>query len=534
MSQLESFKALGLSGETLEALNKKGFEAPSSIQEKVIPLLLQGDKDVVGQSHTGSGKTAAFGLPIIERIQPRSGSVQALILTPTRELTLQVAEELISLKGSKKLTILPVYGGQSIEMQLKHLKRGVDIVVGTPGRLLDHIRRKSLKLSALSFCILDEADEMLNMGFLEDVQKILDQTPDEKRTLLFSATMPKEILDIAETYMGEYELIKIQKQQLTVSETDQIYFQVRESDKFEALCRIIDIEDVFYGLVFCRTKIDADRIAGGLINRGYDADALHGDLSQAQREKVMDKFRKQVINILVATDVAARGIDVNDLTHVINFALPQDPESYVHRIGRTGRAGKEGTAITFITPSEERKLLFIQKKTKSTIRREQVPEVYDIVEAKKARIESDLLSIIHSNGYMNQMAWAQSLLKVESPEALLAAFLSYAFEEELDPSNYNVIRDAQPHIPGQTRLFIARGRKDGMTPQKLIRLINEKVNVNPQKIKDILIQENFSFMNVPFREAELILKEFQKRKPGKKALVEKAAPRDGKDSGKGR
>ena len=284
-----------------------------------------------------------------------------------------------SLKGNKKLHIVPIYGGQAIELQLRSLKKGVDVVVGTPGRVLDHIRRKTMNLQEISYLVLDEADEMLNMGFIDEVEKIMKATNPEKRTMLFSATMPKEILRIAKKYMGKYEFVAVEKETLTVNLTDQIYFEVATSDKFDALCRIIDIEHEFYGLVFCRTKVDVDKIAKHLVDRGYDADALHGDISQYQRELILNKFKKKRTNILVATDVAARGIDIVELSHVINYSLPQDPESYVHRIGRTGRAGKEGTAITFVTPEEYRRLLFIKRIAKTEIRKEKLPRIKDII-----------------------------------------------------------------------------------------------------------------------------------------------------------
>jgi ATP-dependent RNA helicase DeaD len=397
--------------------------------------------------------------------------------------------------------------------------------VGTPGRILDHLRRGSLKLDALDYCVLDEADEILNMGFLEDVHEILRQTNANKRTLLFSATMPAEILKIAKTYMGPYELVRIQDKQLTVAQTDQIYFQVSEADKFEALCRIIDFEEDFYGLVFCRTKIDADKISHRLVDRGYDVDTLHGDLSQMQREKVMNRFRKHQINILVATDVAARGIDVNDLSHVINFAIPQDPESYVHRIGRTGRAGKNGTAITFITPSEEKKLNFIEQKTNSKIRKERVPQVKDIIQAKKQRIRADLENLTYSDVNREYLLMANELLENNSPELVLAALLKQTYQEELNPANYNEIREVPSQISGQTRLFIAKGRKDGMTPPKLVHFIAVSIKIKPKQITDVLIQEDFSFITVPFKEAEMILKYFRRQKNGKRSIVEKATPR---------
>jgi len=522
MEKLASFQALGLSSNILSSLHHKGFEEPTPIQEKVIPLLMCGDKDVIGQAQTGTGKTAAFGLPIIEKIKVNNLNVQALILTPTRELTIQVAEEIHSLRGKKGLKIIPLYGGQSIELQLKQLKKGVHLVVGTPGRILDHLRRKTLKLEHLNFCVLDEADEMLNMGFIDDVETILEYTNRNKRTMLFSATMPNEILRIAKKYMGQYELVQIKQKQLTVDQTDQIYFEVPKRDKFEALCRIIDIEKEFYGLVFCRTKVDVDNIANSLIDRGYDADGLHGDLSQAQREKIMNKFKKQRITLLVATDVAARGIDVQNLTHVINYALPQDPESYVHRIGRTGRAGKEGTAVTFITPEENRKLMFIQRITKSKIQRRNLPQVKDIITVKKKRIRTQLEDIIETQDYKDYLSMAQDLLETNAPDEALAALLKFTFQDELDASNYNAIRDVSPKIQGDTRLFIARGKKDGMTKKSLAKFITEKVHITGGKFLDIYIQETFSFITVPFREAELILKHFKTRHKGKKPIVVKA------------
>lgn len=391
MEKLAKFKALGLSDSTLKALKKKGFEEPTPIQEKVIPLFLKGECDIIGQAQTGTGKTTAFGAPIIEKIHEKSGKIQAIILTPTRELAIQVSEELNSLKGDKKLHIIPIYGGQSMTQQLRALKSGVDIVVGTPGRVIDHLERKSLNLKDVAYFVLDEADEMLNMGFIDAIKEILNATGPEKRMLFFSATMPKAILGIVKKYMQKYEHVAIEEE-LVTDLTEQIYFEVQENDKFEALCRIIDIEDDFYGLIFCRTKTDTSRLAQNLGDRGYLVDALHGDLSQQEREKILNKFRKQKINILVATDVAARGIDIIELTHVINYSLPQDPDSYVHRIGRTGRAGKQGTAITFVTSTEYRRLTYIKKTSKSDMKKGRLPEIKDVIKAKRARVKAELES----------------------------------------------------------------------------------------------------------------------------------------------
>jgi len=526
---MEKFKSLGLSNTTISALMEKGFEEPTPIQEATIPLLLQGEFDVVGQAQTGTGKTAAFGLPIIEKISNNTRSVQTLVLVPTRELALQVSEELNSLKGKKKLTIVPIYGGQSMEQQISKLKRGIDIVVGTPGRILDHIKRKKLKLQHISYLVLDEADEMLNMGFIEDIEKILEHANPDRNTLLFSATMPKEIMAIAKNYMREYQVVKVTKQQLTTNLTEQIYFQVNEADKFEALCRIVDIEFDFYGLVFCRTKNDVSRIAGHLVDRGYDADALHGDISQYQREEVLKKFRKKRINILVATDVAARGMDIKDLTHVINYALPQDPDSYVHRVGRTGRAGKEGTAITFVTPSEFKKITRIQKAVKSDIRLEKIPRVREIVRAKRARIKRDLFRLVNEEMDSSYLKMANDLLEENDPERVLAALLKYAFHKHLDTSHYHEIGQARANKvsnvdqKGKTRLFIALGKEDGMSEKKLVQFIKKGSNVRRERIKNIRLFDEYSFVTVPYKDAEVILKMFGgKKKPGKRPIIERA------------
>ena len=358
---MTKFRELGLSGDMVEALHKKGFEEPTPIQAKTIPFLLKNEKDLIGKAQTGTGKTAAFGIPIIENVVPEGKKIQAIILAPTRELAIQVAEELSSFAEHRKTRIITVYGGQPIERQISGLRRGVDIVVGTPGRVLDHINRGTMDISKVSYVVLDEADEMLNMGFIDDIETILKTAPKERRTVLFSATMPSHIENLAKKYMSNYEIISVMSDKVNRTNIEQIYFEVSQSDKFEALFRIIDVEKAFYGLIFCRTKLDADEIAHKLANRGLKSEALHGDISQGQREKILQKFRDKKLTALVATDVAARGIDVDNLTHVINYSLPQDPESYVHRIGRTGRAGKSGTAITLITPSEYRKLTTIQK-----------------------------------------------------------------------------------------------------------------------------------------------------------------------------
>lgn len=534
---LEKFKELGLSDAILKELHKKGFEEPTEIQEKAIPILLESDTDIIGQAQTGTGKTAAFGLPMIERMKQDSKAVQALILCPTRELAIQVSEEINSFKGKKKFKIIPIYGGQSMTDQLRRLKSGVDIVVGTPGRVFDHIKRKSLKLDQVSYVVLDEADEMLNMGFIDDVEEILEYTNTERRTLLFSATMPDRIMKVARKYMKEYEIITTKKGQLTVDLTDQIYFETAPSDKFESLCRIIDVETEFYGLVFCRTKISVDELSNKLIDRGYAADGIHGDLSQHLRERILDKFKKQRIRILVATDVAARGIDVENLSHVINFALPQDPEAYVHRIGRTGRAGKKGIAITFISPEEYRKLMNIARFTKTKIRKEKLPGAGEIVEIKKTRIQSELNEIIDTQSHRDYMKIAEQMLSDKDPVDIVAAILKYSLEDELSEKKYKEIADVSVDKKGTTRLFVSFGRKDGLTPRKLIKLINNETKVTSGKINEVKVMDSFSFLTVPFEEAEKILKAFKGRKSVKKPHIQKAnapMPKANKGTKKGK
>ena len=524
MTEKKSFKELGLSESSLSAIARKGFEEPSGIQALTIPVMLQNKKNIIAQAQTGTGKTAAFGLPILELIDPDKKGVQALILAPTRELAIQVAEEIHSLRGEKQIRTMPIYGGQSIDQQLRRLKKGVHIVVGTPGRIIDHLKRKTLNLKFIDHLILDEADEMLNMGFLEDMEEIMKHTNPEKKTLLFSATMPTRIRDLAKKYMGGYELLKAKAENVTTDLTEQIYFEVKASDKFDALCRIVDYVNNFYGLVFCRTKMDVDELVSKLLSRGYDAEAIHGDISQAQRERTLGRFKKKSINILVATDVAARGIDVNDLSHVINFALPHDPEAYVHRIGRTGRAGKEGTAITFITPSEYKKLMYIQKVAKTRIKRSNVPSVDDIIANKREKIAEELNKALDSDLDSSYYNWAKTLLETGKPSKILAAVLSFAFEEDLNPDSYGKVKEfsEKPHdldTRGKARLFVAQGKKDKLHADGLIRMVLSAVRMKSRDITDIQIMDNFSFMTVPFEYAEPLIKAFKSNRRGQKPLI---------------
>ena len=343
--------------EIIRATQAMGYTEMTEIQQKAIPLMLAGH-DMIAKAPTGTGKTVAFGIPILQKAAGfPAGAPKAVVLSPTRELAQQIAQDLTNLaQFLPEIRVVCVYGGAGLEKQQKQLKAGCQIVVATPGRLMDHYRHHALDLSQVTTIVLDEADEMLNMGFVEDVEEIMSHTSEERRVLLFSATMPERIIRLSKTYMRDTEIVRVENKQLTTDLTEQIYFEVREADKFDALPRIIDVAPDFYGLLFARTTSGADETASRLAARGYAAEVLHGDVSQAQREKILRKFRDRSVNILVATDVAARGIDVGNLTHVINYSLLLDSESYVHRIGRTGRAGKQGTAITFVSPSEFRGL----------------------------------------------------------------------------------------------------------------------------------------------------------------------------------
>jgi len=522
MTKLKEFKDLGLSDELLFALEKKGFEKPSPIQALTIPALLNGDKDIIGQAQTGTGKTAAFSLPIIERFEKTNKKAFAVVLAPTRELAVQVSEEMNSLKGKKKMSILPIYGGQSIERQIKAIKRGVDIIVGTPGRIMDLMRRKVIKFDALEYFILDEADEMLNMGFLEDIEEILSHTNDEKRMLFFSATMPKEIITVAGKFMGDYEVKKVESKEVTNDLVEQLYFEVRESDKFEALCRILDVEIDFYGIVFCKRKMDVDDVVNHLIERGYDAEAIHGDISQHQREKTLTRFKNKTINLLIATDVAARGIDVGNLTHVVNYSLPQEAEAYVHRIGRTGRAGNEGVAITFVTPRESRKLMQIQRVAKAEIKKKDIPQVAEIIEAKKESLHAFVNEIIEEKDHQSYIDFAKELTINHDPIEVLSAILRHTYDEEFEASSYKDIKDVNIKFDEKTRLFVGMGRKDNLTPKKLLEMVYKEAHVKGRKIRDIRIMNDFSFMTMPFVEAEKVIEAFKRQKRRGKPLIERA------------
>jgi ATP-dependent RNA helicase DeaD len=534
MENIQNFTELGLSENLLAAVKEKGFEEPTPIQAKIIPLLLSQTEDIVGRAQTGTGKTAAFALPLIQKLQQAQevsgglSGVKVLVLVPTRELAVQVSAEIYSLRGGFALSVLPVYGGQSMSHQLTRLKKGVHIVVGTPGRIIDHINRKSLKLEAVTDVVLDEADEMLNMGFIDDVEEILKSTPQERRTMLFSATMPYRIADLAKKHMKNHVSVSVESGALVTDLTEQIYFEVEEGDKLEALCRIIDMENEFYGLIFCHTKIDTDRIATKLADRGYEVAAMHGDIAQNDREKILARFRNKSVPILVATDVAARGIDIEDLTHVINFSLPRNPESYIHRIGRTGRAGKHGTAVTFITPEEYRKLMFIKRAAKTEIQKRKVPGISQVISTRRSKIKKEIIDSLVENTGDKFESLAEELLETSAPLDLVAALLRYSFHGELDEKRYSEMREVGDRAQGprgKARLFVGLGKADKMTPRKLAAFIQQQTSVRENNIDDIQVFDAFSFITVPFKDAEVILGILGKGIKGEKPIVKQATER---------
>ena len=425
---MNTFTQLGLSPEVLKSISSMGFEEMTPIQQEAIPIGLAG-QDLIGQARTGTGKTAAFGIPMVENFVPEQGLPQGLVITPTRELAIQVAEELNKIGSYKRIRSLPVYGGQDIDRQIKNLKKRPEIIVGTPGRLLDHIRRRTIRLSEVATVVLDEADEMLNMGFIEDIDAILREVPEQRQTLLFSATMPRPIQELALKFMIEPKLIQIKSKEVTVPAVSQSFIEVQERQKFDALCNLLDIQPPELAIVFGRTKRRVDEIAEGLKSRGYSAEGIHGDLSQARRESVLRQFKNGTIDVLVATDVAARGLDISGGSHVYNFDIPQDAEGYVHRIGRTGRAGRSGEAISLVTPREREHFRSIQRITGAKITRAPLPSLVDVIKGQQRLAAEKLLETIEAGTTGQYREMAGKLLEESDSVSLVAAALKLLTKE---------------------------------------------------------------------------------------------------------
>jgi ATP-dependent RNA helicase DeaD len=428
MKTLTKFEDLGLSQATLQSVLKMGFEEATPIQSETIPLGLKGI-DLIGQAQTGTGKTAAFGIPLIEKVDISADAIQGIIIAPTRELAIQVSEELYKLGSGKRVRVLPIYGGQDISRQIRSLKKAPHIIVGTPGRVLDHINRKTMRLETVNTVILDEADEMLNMGFIEDIESILASTPAERQTLLFSATMPGPIQRMAEKFMKDPQIIRVKTKEMTVPSIEQYYLEVVERNKFDVLTRLLDIQSPELAIVFGRTKRRVDELSEALTLRGYTAEGIHGDLTQAKRMSVLRKFKEGTIDVLVATDVAARGLDISGVTHVYNFDIPQDPESYVHRIGRTGRAGKKGVALTFITPREKSYLAVVERTTRSKMEKMKAPTLDEALEGQQKAVVEKIVATIESNNLHYYKAAAQELLEENDAATVIAAVLKMLTKE---------------------------------------------------------------------------------------------------------
>lgn len=538
------FEETGLSPEILQATELLGFRSMTPIQEKVIPFLLSNNNDLTGLAQTGTGKTAAFGLPIIQQIDNSKNNVQALILAPTRELALQIAKDLTSFsKFIPKTDIAVIYGGSDIKQQINQLEKGISIVVGTPGRTLDLIKRKELKISQIRWLVLDEADEMLSMGFKDDLDAILKCSPEQKQILLFSATMPKEIISIAGKHMKNPVEISAGKKNSGAENVEHHFYLINAKDRYTALKRIADINPNIYGIIFCRTRAETKEIADKLIKDGYNADALHGDLSQSQRDHVMLRFRSKNLQILVATDVAARGLDVNDLTHIINYNLPDDPEIYIHRSGRTGRAGKRGISITLIHLREKGKLRRIEETVNKKFTQKQVPTGREICEKQLFSLIGKMEQIEVNNDQIEQfMPVIYKKLSWLEREDLIKRFVSVEFNRFLKyyenaPDinvNESIQNDKRPvnnRSDNKTRrnegannrknsfkrkdyqfsrFFIAQGKKNGISKRKIIDLVNEHLPNKSAEIGNIEVMNNFSFFEVDVRYEKQILSSFSK------------------------
>lgn len=515
-----TFEELGLSSNILKAVSEIGFEKPSEIQEKSIPVLLESDKDYVGLAQTGTGKTAAFGLPLIESIETDFRAIQGLILCPTRELCLQIAKELKSYsKYSDGVKVVAVYGGASISDQIRDIKKGANIIVGTPGRTIDLINRRALKFDQVSRVILDEADEMLNMGFKEDINEILSSTPEDKNTWLFSATMPKEVERIASNYMTDPFKVTVGTKNSSAANIDHQYCLVNGRDKYYALRRFIDFSPGMFGIVFCRTRRDTKEVSDKLMNDGYSADALHGDLSQAQRDSVMGKFRKGNIQVLVATDVAARGIDVDDVTHVFHYDLPDEIESYTHRSGRTARAGKSGVSIALISPAKGGKVKLVERQIGKKLELVKAPSGDDICGMQLMKMIQNVKDVeVNEKGIAPFVAQIHESLSDFTKEELIEKFVSVEFNRFLksyskagdinvDPSRMKKGRDSdggrdrggrdRGGKPSANRVFINVGKMDGFENKgQLLGFICNQSGINGDSVGKIDLFDSFSFMGV--------------------------------------
>ncbi|MCW3095475.1 MAG: box helicase protein [Chthonomonadaceae bacterium] len=528
--QAAAFRALKLSEPTMRAIIEAGFEAPTPIQEQSIPILIAGH-DLIGQAQTGTGKTAAFALPMAEILDPNLQQPQAIILLPTRELCIQVAQETHTLSKFSRLRVVPVYGGQPIDRQFRALSFGAHIVVGTPGRVLDHLRRGTLKLNNVKMVVLDEADEMLNMGFLEDVEEILKSAPEARQTALFSATMPPRIAALARTYLRDAQRVTIESKRRTVELVTQTYYEVPPSQKVEALTRILDMESPGSTILFCRTRRDVDDLGESLQMRGYQAETLHGDMNQAARDRVMARFRSGQADLLIATDVAARGLDIDQVTHVINYDIPWDVEAYIHRIGRTGRAGRTGDAITLVSARERYQLRQIERYINAPILPARVPTVGDIAARRRELFKDRLRETLaegNCDGYLVTVGELVEEGKYDAPQ-IAAAALQMLWQGQKGAEDYDISAADLPGTQaeqGMTRLFLQIGRQDGVRPGDIVGAIANEAGISGNAIGAIEILDRSTYVEVPENEANRVIEALNRTKlRGKKVYVEIARPR---------
>ncbi|WP_299189812.1 DEAD/DEAH box helicase [uncultured Aquimarina sp.] len=536
---MNKFEALGLGEAIIKAVNEMGFETPSEVQEKAIPILLNEETDIVALAQTGTGKTAAFGFPLIEKVDIDSRITQGLILSPTRELCLQITNELKNYsKFSKGLRTVAIYGGASIHDQAKEIKRGAQIIVATPGRMQDMINRKMVDISNIGYCVLDEADEMLNMGFYEDITSILSHTPEDKSTWLFSATMPKEVSTIAKRFMHNPIEITVGHKNTGSKNVSHEYYVVSSRDRYAALKRLADANPDIFSVIFCRTKRDTQKVAEKLIEDGYNAAALHGDLSQNQRDLVMKSFRNRQIQMLVATDVAARGIDVDDVTHVINYQLPDEIETYTHRSGRTGRAGKSGVSMVIVSKSELRKIKSVERIIKKKFEEKEIPSGEEICQVQLFHLANDIAKSEINDEIESYLPSINEVLEDFTKEELIKKFFSVEFSRfhnyYKNSKDLNASRDSggdgSRGRDGSTRYFINVGEKDGFDWMTLKDFLKENLSLGRDGVSRVDVKESFSFFNTDSEHQDAILAVFEDfRIEGRKVNVEIS-----KDSGRSR
>jgi len=520
---MTTFKSLGLSTELLKAVEKLGFESPTEVQDKVIPILLDQNTDLVALAQTGTGKTAAFGFPMLQRIDPKQKMTQGLILAPTRELCLQITNEMgIYGQALKNVNIVAIYGGANIQEQANKIRRGAQIVVATPGRLKDMIGRRLVDISAIQYCVLDEADEMLNMGFYDDIKDILTHTPKTKSSWLFSATMPPEVNTIAKKFMKKPIEITVGTKNSSAKNIDHQYFTVAARERYNALRAVVSMNTDLFGVVFCRTKIETQKVAEKLIQDGYKAAAIHGDLSQNQRDIVMQSFRKKRIQLLIATDVAARGIDVDDLTHVINYQLPDEIETYTHRSGRTGRAGKKGTSIIFVTKSDRRKIKLIENKLQTKLTELQMPSPEEVLTSKITHWTEQVKNIPIKSDLHNHLPQAINAFEEISKETLIEMMLSKEFKSfDLHPKALDFGRndrserssdrrsDRKINAPqDKDRFFINVGARDQYEWTTLKDFLRSFLKLGSDDVFQVEVMKNFSFFSTHKDHRDLVLKSF--------------------------